>query len=1341
MKKTILSILLTLICAVGFAQRFTDNLDRGLVAVKTSSGVFLSWRILAEEYYDVTYNVYHDGNKLNDTPLVASNYVHSGANGDGTYTIKAVVKGIEQTTSSAAVSTWDINQGAGYIDIQLADVLDRNGNNVTSHYSPNDAEMADLDGDGQMEIIIKRINDADASGSEIYKYDSKEFTILDAYDVNWKTGEATRMWWIDCGPNMVSMNSVEINIFAYDWDEDGKAEVVLRGADDMIVHYNNGNSCTIGVAGANYRNDLVSHANAQYAWTHTGPEYLVYMNGESGEVWQQMEFPLKRFESDEAGKTEQQVWSPNNSNGGYGHRSSKYFFGAPFLDGRNASLFLARGIYTQTKMWSGDLNKSTHQWSQRWTWRNNTVGSSWFGQGNHNFTIADVDLDGRDEIVYGSMTIDDNGQGLSTTGLGHGDALHVGKFNPYRKGGLEMFACNEDNPGSNYRDATTSQIFFRQVADKDDGRALMGNFSNTIPGSLGRSISSSMISSVTNNVVPTISDNYIAWGDLNSRIYWDGDLCDEILNSPGTAKEAKVEKPGTGRLFVSEGCNMNNDSKNNPCFQGDVIGDWREEILLRHGTNLRLYTTITPTKYGIYTLWHDHQYRQAMVWQMCGYNQPPHKSYFLGEIEGFTIAPPPLTNRNREELSNGTIVGTEKDGKHLMYIAKSNSDVIKYSGKIDPSVLTINVPVIVSGNGDNNNITSTAYRCSLINNDGNSGIVGDARLVKQGEGMLIMAKKTLGYSGNTDIWGGSVQFNGTLTNSMVNMHPHTELYTSGTFSKGITMEYGSKLYISDKNYASTDIQSVTISDLTLKEGACIEFDFSTTETNCDMLNLNNLTVVKKTWEYGPEYNAPVFRLKNATNLADGIYKIGTVSKDVIGNTADIIVEGVTTAISGSPVAINRNENNLYLVVGELVSEVAENVAFKLDFEETSSNNYGFNIGNNTTCKQETFDNTVSHYFHLFNGTSYNSTSTISLNSSSADYVLEFDFAAVSQGASNSNISTINFIGSNSNTLLRAQFYGYGNNVEILSNNGNNPIGEIGCQAYYKDHSNTISYNPSNWYRFIIEGYHDDGVYLTVNNINGSNKISRIKISSEFSSINNIELNLSKYYAHIALDDITLTQYSTTLSDKKLMPEAGTYAGLTLDRRLVAGYNTLCLPYAATLTEVAGENSKAYTLEGGNVATVSGTTTLSLVEVTGTLEANKPYVVWCPKAVSLPNVNTATTVNPVAGSVSSAGWTVQGNYTPHFGTEGYYVIYNNELRKCGSTAYVDGMRAYFIAPSISNNAPIRLVFGDDATSINSVSAQGSAEAIYGVDGKQRSSIQRGINIIRMSDGTVKKQVCK
>ena len=924
------------------AQRFTDKLSRGLVAVPTGStndskSNFVSWRRFAEEYYGVTYNLYRDG-VLIASGLTKSSYddnTDTLATPSVRYQVAAVANGVEQEKCDT-IRPWKQyvynlvkRCPTGYIDIPLKKVFDRNGNDVTDHYQPNDAEVADLDGDGDLEIIVKRINTVDADN--VYPAsNTTEFVVLDAYDVNWHTGKDSLLWRIDCGPNMVSLNSTEINIIAYDWDEDGCAEVVLRGADNMIVYGRDGKEVlyTIGDMNVNTRNTFDPANGAQYAWTHTGAEYLIYMNGKTGALYQKMDYPLLRLEY---ANTLSDEWGGK----GYGHNSSKYFFGAPFLDGRNASLFMARGIYGTHKMIAMDLNRNTHQWTQRWRWNCIDSHSKWYGQGYHNFVIADVDEDGRDEIVYGSMVIDDTGKGLSTTGLGHGDAQHVGDLDPWRKG-LEFFGCLEGSTGFDYRDATTGKIYFRATSDGDDGRCIAGNFLNSYPGSVGRSAKYGMISCVADKDL-TDDSNIIEWSDCNFRIYWDGDLCSEILNSPGTARDAKVDKPGMGRLFTSSGCNMNNDSKNNPCFQGDIIGDWREEIILRCGGNLRVYTSGLSTDHDIYTLWHDHQYRQAMAWQMMAYNQPPHLSFFLGEMEDITVAPPPLTIEGRTLIGNGATITAANNGQHLLMTGYTNMTVNAGEGA-QPKILTVNAPAWVKGNDNNNNITTTTYQHTITG----AALSGDMRLVKQGWGQLILSDNTHTYTGPTEVWQGTLAFNGELPNSPLWLNRFTYLNSSeGTFSS-IKADYGASINIGG---ATANVSSINIETLNLGFGSKVVFDINGNNVgDNDQLMVGVLNIEKKTddaWvNYGPEYLAPRFWFNSTTTQTTTAYPLGQIGEVAEGSLDDIIIEGISE--SRNPVLVIEN-GVLYLKMDGAKPTVAPELAV-IDMVQTEMEEYPVESG-------------------------------------------------------------------------------------------------------------------------------------------------------------------------------------------------------------------------------------------------------------------------------------------------------------------------------------------------------------------------------------------------------------
>ena len=963
------------------AQRHTDALNRGLVAVPLNqNGNHVSWRQLPEEYYGTTYTLIRDGRTV-ATGLTKNSYVDKQGASGSRYQVQAVVNGTAGNKSDR-MKPWPsyvytLNENSchsGYLDIPLADVYDRDGVKVTTDYSPNDAEMADLNGDGDLEIIIKRLNTADATGfntgnkdSEghdiynIYPASSRAFVVIDAYDVNWQTGAATLMWRIDCGPNMVSLNSTEIDIIAYDWDEDGCAEVVLRGADDMIIHKSDGTSQTIGIAGYNFRQS--SHFNhlsgGQYAWTFFGREYLIYMDGKTGTTYQVMDFPLPRIEQSEwnglgvsvpyndyvalanagygnyftkTSGTHHKAWGDD-----YGHRSSKYFFGAPVLDGRSASLFMARGIYTRHKMIAMNLDKKNHEWSELWTWKCNNSSSPWYGNGYHNFIIADVDEDGRDEIVYGSMVIDDDGHGLSTTGFEHGDAQHVTDFNPWRKG-LEFFGCLEDGPyyGCDYRDATTSEVLYKFTGTGDTGRALMANFSDSYPGSLGRSSSSDIISSVTCTEVSGLGgDSYIAWGDLNNRIYFDGDLCSEILNSPGTAREAKIEKPGKGRLFTSSGCNMNNDSKNNPCFQGDIIGDWREEIVVRCGKGLRVYTTGYSTTFTLPCLWYDHQYRQAMVWQMFAYNQPPHLSYFLGKLEGITIAPPPLTMTGRTEIAKDGTIGTDLNGKHALICDNvSTASSFTVAEGAQPAVITVNTPTWVQGT-DVNGTSGTKVRTgstgvrnlpaidvkTYTHTMKGAPLSGTTQLVKQGDGVLRLHNAVHTHSGKTDVWGGTLSFNGTLQNSALWLNRFTTLTSDGgSFMGGITADYGATIIPGGENKVGT----LTTTTLTLNHGARLLIDVNSDNTS-DCINATRLVIGTKTgsaWaNYGPKYLKPVIEIVSNGTQSDACYDLGAIG-GISGSINNIILEGVDDA------RLTYQDGHLYLLIGDatVVTSISDTAA-------------------------------------------------------------------------------------------------------------------------------------------------------------------------------------------------------------------------------------------------------------------------------------------------------------------------------------------------------------------------------------------------------------------------------
>jgi autotransporter-associated beta strand protein len=873
------------------AQRVTDKLDRGLVAVpSSSSGNLVSWRIFAEEYYGVTYNLYANGTLVGSN-LKASNYNHTGGNASTKYQVAAVVKGVEQA-KSAEVTRWN----EGYKQFAVAKVVDRDGKDATSEYLLNDISLGDVDGDGITEFLVKRNYGGDVRNPS----NKTKFHHYECYNLK---GE--RLWWMDMGPNMMAGADEQWDIVMFDWDQDGKAECLLRGADNMILHMADGTTKTIGSSSVDTRWSGME-------FTSTGNEYLLYLEGATGKPYNLsgnesspwIAYPLPRGNDSDWGS------------GIVGHRSTKHYFGAPFLDGRNPYIFLGRGCYTKHHMKAFSVDHQTHKLTLYWEWSNDGGWEDpWYGNGYHNFGIADVDEDGRDEIVFGSMVIDDNGKGLSTTGLGHGDAQHCGDFDPYRKG-LEFFACNEDEPNNNYRNATTSKIYYRSKGTVDDGRGLMGNFSNAFPGCMGRSVNSALISSVadkelTGSGVPSTSgtNDGLFWSHLNFRIYWTGDLVEGILDSPGTEREAVVWTTTGGRIFQSNGCKLNNDSKNNPCAQGDIIGDWREEIVLRTTDNayIRIYTTPISTTYRIPTLWHDHQYRNAMIWQCMGYNQPPHTSFFLGQMEGITVAPPPYTMTGRTEIKNGGTISTANQGQHVI-VCETNDTKVTIADGANPDVATFNVPSWVQGTNSNKTdgtavINYKYYTCTASG----GAFKGGMTLAKQGDGVLVLPKVDMTYTGPTNVWAGTLNFDGTLKQSTLWLNRHTTLNSNGGTFRSIKADYGSSV---------CPTGTVNTDSLMLGFGSRLKLNAYSDGLKIDQINANLLNIEAKTttvWQqFGPKYLTPVLEVVAHSNdgtsqLAVGRYFIGEIGT-VKGNISNIIVEG----IAGQKASLKYEEGKLYL---------------------------------------------------------------------------------------------------------------------------------------------------------------------------------------------------------------------------------------------------------------------------------------------------------------------------------------------------------------------------------------------------------------------------------------------
>jgi hypothetical protein len=586
--------------AVVTTPKQIEFLNRGVVAVRKSvTEVFISWRLLGTDPSGIAFNIYRDNVKLNASPITTSTNYLDTVSTNGTYVIKTVISGAEGAASSP-VSVWANNQLSIPLQIPVGGTTP---DGIAYTYTANDASVGDVDGDGEYEIFLKW--DPTALNNNSGGYSGEQ--IFDCYKMN-----GTKLWRINLGKNVNA--GPHFNPFmVYDFDGDGKAEIILKTADGTV----DGAGVVIGSATVDYRNTS--------GWVQQGPEYLTVFNGLTGAAMKTIAYQPARANTAD--------WGDN-----YGNRQDRFVSAVAYLDGARPSLIVGRGYYDK-------LMRAAYDWrggqlTLRWIFdskdANDPGNNALSSQGNHQMTIGDVDGDGKDEIINGSSAINDNGKRLWTFGQGHGDALHMSDMDPDRPG-LEIWQCLESETqykpyGIRLNDAKTGEMIFGDVTTGDVGRALAADID---PNHRGYEMwsSSGNLYNVQDGQIGTAKPTNGSQS-VNGAVWWDGDLGRELLD--GTIMDKwNPATQSLNRLFTiyqAAPVSSNNDTKKNPCLTGDILGDWREEIILRRTDNtaLILFTTNISTDYRITTLMHDPQYRTAVAWQNSGYNQPPHPSFFLG---------------------------------------------------------------------------------------------------------------------------------------------------------------------------------------------------------------------------------------------------------------------------------------------------------------------------------------------------------------------------------------------------------------------------------------------------------------------------------------------------------------------------------------------------------------------------------------------------------------------------------------------------------------------------------------------------------------------------------------
>ncbi len=609
-----------------------EYLDRGLVVIPSETGNALSWRLLASDPEMVSFDVYRNGRKINPDKLTESTFfVDELGTASDNYQVKAFysrqhgrlppqVKGV---STSDVVQPWQ----APYLSVPLQKPADDWIKGQTYHYSANDASVADLDGDGQYEILLKwypsNAKDNSQSGDT-------GPTLIDAY-----TLEGEQLWRINLGPNIRS-GAHYTQFIAYDFDGDGRAELAMKTADGTV----DGEGQVIGNANARYRNDA--------GYVLSGPEYLTMFDGLSGKALDTIDYEPPRGDI-------------NSWGDGYGNRVDRFLAGVAYLDGSKPSLFMARGYYTRVVVASYDWVDSKFQ--RRWEFDTNNGGEDAlaYGQGAHSITVGDVDADGKDEIVYGAATIDDDGHLLYSTLLGHGDAQHMTDIDPNRPG-MEIYMVHETPSaytrngveyGVELHDAATGEIlWYRPSNQADVGRGVSADIDPNYAGNENWATRGGLVAAdgtviSSNRPAPV---NFVSW--------WDGDLSRELLDKT-TISKWLPDVMGTTPLLegADYGVVSNNGTKATPSLSADIFGDWREEVMwaTSDSRELRIFSTPHSTQYRFPTLMQDTQYRVAIAWQNVGYNQPPHPAFYLGsdmvevpeyEVSDTRVAPYTMASAN-----------------------------------------------------------------------------------------------------------------------------------------------------------------------------------------------------------------------------------------------------------------------------------------------------------------------------------------------------------------------------------------------------------------------------------------------------------------------------------------------------------------------------------------------------------------------------------------------------------------------------------------------------------------------------------------------------------------------
>lgn len=587
------------------AQRWMERLSRGVVALPDAKGeTFVSWRLMADDPANIVFYVEgsDDGTqwkRLTPAPISKATSCTVGSDSKvwGYYSVIPSVDGKEWERSQPC-KRWSET----FLQIPIKPI---------ENYRLGDASAADLDGDGEWELVVHQHSNGKDNGSA----GMTGRPILDAY--RW---DGTLLWRIDLGIN-IREGQHYTQFMVYDLDGDGKAEVACKTADGT----RDGKGKVLGDASRDYRNR--EEGKNTFGRILEGPEYLTVFDGATGAELHTVPYVPGRDPID--------GWGGIGGNGGndrYGNRCDRFLACVAYLDGEYPSLVMCRGVYGRTVLAAWDFRDG--KLSQRWVFDSGISyppyrdASKFSGMGGHSLSVADVDRDGKDEIIYHAMVIDDDGKGLYSTGFRHGDAMHCSDLDPDHPG-QEVFTIHENeddtvrfgSPGAALRDAATGEVLWSHSPGIDVPAGLAADIDPRHPGcemwggpgglrnAKGESIGKA----------PRTSD---------FAIWWDGDLLRELVGRDSILKWNWEEER---EVVLLQG--LGRSGGRGPMLMGDLLGDWREEVLMvaPDGRSMWLHVSTHPTQYRLPCLLEDPQYRLGITWQNVVYNKPPHPSFFLGE--------------------------------------------------------------------------------------------------------------------------------------------------------------------------------------------------------------------------------------------------------------------------------------------------------------------------------------------------------------------------------------------------------------------------------------------------------------------------------------------------------------------------------------------------------------------------------------------------------------------------------------------------------------------------------------------------------------------------------------